>query len=82
MGIEDAVSNSMTLETKGSSKQRNEGKGACCKRTRDSRLTDPGRGRSSMRFRGRERTGAGIKVVVIDKGVDSMDPASAGGVCS
>lgn len=31
-----------------------------------------------MRFRGRERTGAGIKVAVIDSGVDSMDPRVGG----
>ncbi len=31
-----------------------------------------------MRFRGRERTGVGVKVAVIDSGVDSMDPRLAG----
>ena len=31
-----------------------------------------------MRFRGRERTGAGVKVAVIDSGVDAMDPRLAG----
>lgn len=31
-----------------------------------------------MRYRGRERTGAGIKVAVIDSGVDAMDPRLAG----
>ncbi len=31
-----------------------------------------------MRYRGRERTGVGIKVAIIDSGVDGMDPRLAG----
>ena len=31
-----------------------------------------------MRFRGRERTGAGIVVAIIDSGIDSMDPRVSG----
>ncbi len=31
-----------------------------------------------MRFRGRERTGAGISVAIIDSGIDAMDPRVSG----
>ena len=31
-----------------------------------------------MRYRGRERTGVGVKVAIIDSGVDGMDPRLAG----
>lgn len=31
-----------------------------------------------MRFRGRQRTGAGIKVAIVDSGIDGMDPRVSG----